>query len=304
MRIRVPATTANLGAGFDCFGLALDIWMEVDVDYHTPGIEVITEGQGREHLPHDERNFFIRIINRILREWDDHPPVQNLHLHVKNDIPLSRGLGSSAAVTVAAVKIAAEIAHKRLSGLEAVNLAARMEGHADNVAAAYYGGMILTGMKDAQGYKTVQLPLLKNMPDVLLAIPNYPMRTVEARQVLPRQVSLYDAVYNSSRTALSVYAWMSGEYELLKTAMQDRIHQYYRMGIMPGATQMLKEAFLCEGIYGAALSGSGSTLIALGNMTGLSHLCEHWDRIWSEHKVQGRLEITSITREGIIVEEV
>ncbi len=300
MKINVPATTANLGAGFDCLGLALDLWLRVDVQYNAPDIKVVTKGQGGEYLPQNERNYFIKTINNILHEWN-RPPVKGLHLNVENEIPLSRGLGSSAAVTIAAVKIAAEIANVRVSAAEAVDIAARIEGHADNVAAAYYGGLVLTGIKDKRGFQVFELPLLENPPSALLAIPDYRVRTVDARLVLPRKVSLHDAVFNISRTGLAVYAWTSGQYQLLKTAMQDRLHQYYRMGLMAGSAEMLKAAHASEKIYGAALSGSGSTMIALGEYEGLTELAVVWQQIWDENLINGNLKITEISRTGVSV---
>lgn len=301
MKIRVPATTANLGAGFDCLGLALDLWLHVEAKYNTPDIKVITTGQGGEYLPQNERNYFIRTINAILRKWQM-PPLKGINLFVNNEIPLSRGLGSSAAVTVAAVKIASQLANKRVSSREAINIAGEIEGHADNVAAAYYGGLILTGMVNKEGYQVINLPLKQHVPLALVAIPNYRMRTADARAVLPRKVTLRDAVYNNSRTGLAVYAWTSGEYRLLKTAMQDRLHQFYRIGIMAGAKEMLAMANCCNNNYGAALSGSGSTLIAFGEKKGLTELRTIWQNIWAKHSISGTIKIIKISREGVSVE--
>ena len=301
MKIRVPATTANLGAGFDCLGLALDLWLHVEAQYNTPDIKVITKGQGGEYLPQNGRNYFIRTINAILRKWRL-PAVKGINLFVNNDIPLSRGLGSSAAVTVAAVKIASHIANKRVSSTEAINIAGEIEGHADNVAAAYYGGLILTRMVNKNGYQVINLPLKEHVPLALVAIPDYRMRTVDARSVLPRKVSLQDAVYNSSRTGLAVHAWTSGNYSLLKTAMQDRIHQFYRLGLMAGAKEMLNAAYSCNNNYGAALSGSGSTLIAFGEHDGLTELAAIWQNIWRKNSIDGTLKLVKISRQGVMVE--
>ncbi len=301
MRIRVPATSANLGSGFDCLGLALDIWMTVDVDFTASGVRVENIGQGQDYLPTDEHNFFIRVINRVLRDWA-HPPVNGIHLVVKNEIPLSRGLGSSAAATIASIKIASEIAHKRISGEEAISIATQIEGHSDNAAAAYYGGLVLSSIRDRAGLHSYQLPLRPKVPSVLLAIPDFRLRTAEARRVLPRQVSVHDAVYNSSRTALAVYAWTSGEYDLLRQAMQDRVHQYYRMSLIPGAQEMLQVAYRCKGIYGSALSGSGSTMIAFGEKENLAYLALLWQRIWTRNSIEGKLVYTNISNCGVKID--
>jgi homoserine kinase len=300
MKIKVPATSANLGPGYDCLAIALDLWIEVEVDFGYSGIFVETLGEGQEYLPTDYRNYFIRMINLFLKKWDK-SPVQNIYIKVNNNIPLARGLGSSAAVTVASLKIASELANMRISSDDSIDQIATLEGHADNGAAAYYGGLVLTGFKEKGKFKAIQIPLAKELPMALVAIPNYRVRTKSARKVLPNKISMYDFVYNNSRTALSVHAWSTGNYELLKTAMEDRVHQYYRMKLVPGGNQLFKAASYCSGIYGVALSGSGSTIIAFGNREGLLNLSIDWQDIWKRKAIEGTMSLLNVSREGVIV---
>lgn len=298
MKILVPATSANLGAGFDCLAIALDLWLEVNVDFDYSGIKVETIGEGQEYLPTNSNNYFIRMINSILRKWQ-RPPVKNIYIRVNNKIPLARGLGSSAAVTVASLKIASELENRRTSSEESINLIAKLEGHSDNGAAAYYGGLVLTGYKDKREYRAVQIPLAEKLPLALVAVPDYKIRTRDARKVLPKKISMHDFVYNNSRTALAVHAWSTGNFDLLRIAMDDRVHQYYRMRLIPGGNQMLKSAHHCQGVYGAALSGSGSTMIAFGEKQGLSNLSKDWKKIWDQKSVSGDMNILEISRLGV-----
>ncbi len=298
MKIRVPATSANLGPGYDCLAIALDLWIEVEVDFNYKGILVETLGEGENYLPKDSRNYFIRMINLFLNRWNK-APIKNAYIKVNNNIPLARGLGSSAAVTVASLKIASEIASMRISSDESVNLIASLEGHADNGAAAYYGGLILTGFRERGKLKAVQIPLPDKLPLALVAIPDYRMNTKSARKVLPRKISMYDFVYNNSRTALAVHAWSSGKFDLLKTAMEDRVHQYYRMKLVPGGAEMLKTASYCKNIYGASLSGSGSTIIAFGEKEDLLNLAMDWQEVWKSKAIDGSFSILNVSRTGV-----
>ncbi|MFP4456409.1 MAG: homoserine kinase [Clostridia bacterium] len=300
MRIKVPATSANLGSGYDCLAIALDLWIEVEVDFNYKGILVETFGEGEGYLPTDSRNYFIRMINLYLKRWNK-APVSNIYLKANNNIPLARGLGSSAAVTVASLKIASEIAQIRVSSEESIDLIASLEGHADNGSAAYYGGLVLTGFRERGKMQAVSIPLPEELPLALVAIPDYRVRTKDARKVLPRKVSMYDFVYNNSRTALAVHAWSSGNFELLKTSMEDRVHQYYRMKLVPGGVQMLKAASYCKNVYGASLSGSGSTIIAFGKKEGLLNLAIDWQDIWKRSAIDGNLSILRVSREGVQV---
>ncbi len=300
MKIKVPATSANLGPGFDCLAIALDLWLEVEVDFFHSGVFVNTIGEGADYLPTDSRNYFIRVIDRILKMWGE-PSVRNICITVDNNIPLARGLGSSAAVTVACVKIASELAKKRLSAEESVDLIAKIEGHADNGAAAYYGGLVLTGIKEGRNNIAIPIDLAEELPKALLAIPRHRVRTRDARKVIPTKISMYDFVHNNSRTALSVYAWTTGRFDLLNLAMDDRVHQYYRLKLIPGANQMLKAAKLCTGIYGASISGSGSTLIAFGLEKDLLLLAHDWADVWKKKAIDGDMLIVDISKDGVIV---
>ncbi len=262
--VKVPATTANLGPGFDCLGMALDIWNRIEVDFApTPSVSI--ESKGESDLPRGPENVVYQSIVRIF----DHLglEVPSFSVVCRNDIPLKRGLGSSAAAIVGGLvagnQLALSLPGRRvqpLSQLQILDLAVSIEGHPDNVAAALMGGTMLVVQKKDQ-LITSPVNVAKDMRAVLY-IPDLTIATDEARAVLPRTISREDAVYNIGRTALMVNALTSGRLEELAIGTEDRLHQPYRRQLFP-AMKVIFEAALKGGALGVFLSGSGPTILAL-----------------------------------------
>jgi len=258
--ISVPATTANLGPGFDCLGLALDLWNHVGVSPST-SLEITIEGEGAGHLPINSRNLVYRSAVRAAREIGTTLPP--LRLEMKNAIPLTRGLGSSAAATVAGILIVDRLGGGVFDRDKQLSLAVDLEGHADNAAPALWGGACLA----IEGPESTNLVRALPFPDRLacvLLIPEVAMSTEEARSVLPRRVPRTDAVFNIGRVALLVHALSSGNWDDLGLATEDRLHQPQRATLMP-ITPNLIEAARKAGAYGAFLSGAGPTILALSS---------------------------------------
>ncbi|MEW6724080.1 MAG: homoserine kinase [Bacillota bacterium] len=255
----VPATAANLGPGFDCFGLALGLYNEVTVEFTgRPGFSVSFSGEGSSFLPHDQRNLIYRGLVEVF-EWlgEPHP---GFRISALNRIPVSRGLGSSAAAIVAGIVAADRFLGQRLSAPNKLALAAGIEGHPDNVAPALFGGLVLTySVPDETRWE--QLFIGPGLVPVV-CIPDLYVPTAKARAVLPGSVSYTSAVHNLARSALLVHALSSGRYELLGEAMADALHQPFRARLVPGFVEA-KSAALEAGAFGASLSGSGSTILAL-----------------------------------------
>ena len=259
IRVKVPATTANLGPGFDALGLALDLWNEAEF---TPGekdwtVEVTGEGAGI--LPTDSTNLIARAA-RLLFERAGKPAPAGLRIRCTNRIPLGSGLGSSAAAAVAGLVGANALLDEPLDVIEILRLAAELEGHPDNAAPAILGGLVVaaTQGKDVIARK-IEIPVLS----VIVVVPEFNLPTHAAREALPRQVALADAVFNLGRTALVVEALRSGDLALLGQAMQDRLHQPYRLKLIPGAEAALAAARQA-GAAAAALSGAGPGVVAFG----------------------------------------
>ena len=256
-----PATTANLGPGFDCLGMSLDLWNRLDVfpgNPETNGALVEVIGEGRGELAPDRKNLVHRAMRFLFREAGQSMPP--LHLRCRNAIPLSRGLGSSAAAIAGGLAAANALCGQRFSPNELLEMAATIEGHPDNVAAAVLGGLRLV-VSDRQQLYTVSIPVPAEVNAVLL-VPEQRISTADARRVLPEQVSVADAVYNMGRIALFVAGMTGGHTEYLDEATQDRLHQPYRMTIFP-AMKVIFRAARDAGALGVFLSGSGSTIMAL-----------------------------------------
>src|ERR1044071_1334451 len=224
--IRVPATSANLGPGFDCLGLALDLWNETVL---TLGIEftVQVNGEGTERLSLGENNLIIQSAQKLAGCVGKHLPP--FHVDCVNRIPLSSGLGSSAAAKLTGLLAANALLGKPLSTAEILNLATEMEGHPDNVAPALLGGLVVSTVENGSvvAHKIVGV---ENAPSLFITVvfPEFHLPTHESRTALPQQVSLKDAVHNISRAVLVAEALRNGDPDLLSKAMTDSLHQPHR----------------------------------------------------------------------------
>ena len=255
--IKIPATSANMGPGFDCLGIALDIWNSVSVEVGARGFEI--SGYGADDLPRDSSNMVLASAERAFAEAGE--PVPELRVVCHNDIPTARGLGSSSAALVGGLMAGNALSGGRLSRDDLFRIAAEVEGHPDNVAPALYGGMRIAALSDDGGVTSAPVPVPDNLSAVLY-IPNVPMPTEEARGLLGAEVPRADAVFNIARAALLVRAMATGDLRHLRTATQDRLHQPARQTIFFPMKNIIRAA-LGAGALGAFLSGAGSTVLAL-----------------------------------------
>lgn len=248
---RVPATSANLGPGFDCFGLALDLWNEVTVDTDAePGVS--WEGEGAEELASDGTDMVSRAMARAARSGG--APMPPLRLHGSNRIPLERGLGSSAAACVAGIALADRLLGLGFEPEETLELAGEIEGHPDNAAAAIAGGFTL-----AFGDGVIRLDPHPTLSPVALIPLDVRLPTAEARAALKEMVGRTDAVFNAGHAAATVVA-LTSEPALLTRTLRDRLHQDARLALVP----TVKAVF--DDLIGAGVpvcvSGAGPTLLA------------------------------------------
>lgn len=255
MRVRVPASTANLGPGFDALGLALALYDDVEVTVVASGLRVDVRGEGAREVPTDEANLVVRAIRAACTRFDCRP--DGLWVRCHNSIPHGRGLGSSAAAAVAGV-----LAGYALAGIDpdaaALDLAAGFDGHADNAAASLLGGVVIS-WKDAQSFRAVRLEPHPELAPVLL-VPAETSATTVTRGLLPAEVPHADAAFTAGRAALLVHA-LTAAPQLLLVATEDRLHQPYRRTAYP-ATARLVAALRTAGIP-AAVSGAGPAVLAL-----------------------------------------
>ncbi len=256
VRVKIPATTANLGPGFDCLGMALDMWNTIDVKVGSFGFSI--SGEGAETLSRTKTNLIYRSIATPFKETGT--PIPDLYISCTNVIPLSRGLGSSSAAIVGGLLAGNELCVRPLNQEQLLSLAAKIEGHPDNVTPALLGGCRIV-VKDGSQLITEEV-LVPSALRAVLFIPDMPMPTREARGILAPTVSREDAVFNIGRAAMLVTAFATGSFSHMRVATQDRLHQPARQAIFPAMPRIFEGA-LDAGALGVFLSGGGSTILAL-----------------------------------------
>lgn len=252
LKIRVPATSANLGPGFDCLGLALDLWNEISFEPADKTTYHVT-GEGADKLNNRSRNLLTSSFAHVHKVCGK--KLTRVKIEAHNNILLSSGLGSSAAAIIAGLYGANELLGKPLDGNALLKLATDTEGHPDNVAPALFGGLVVSAMNaDEIITRRYEIPSLT----VVIVKPDMHWPTKVARSVLPKSVSRKDAIFNIGRTTLVVDALRNGDLDLLQKVMDDRIHQPYRLGHIPGGMAAYQAA---KRFGAAALSGAGPSII-------------------------------------------
>jgi homoserine kinase len=254
LTVSAPATVANLGPGFDCMGLALELRNEFTLE---TGVEpaVVVHGEGAGELPEDATNLVFRAIAYLAREAGG--PLPSFHLECVNRIPLQRGLGSSSAAVVGGLLLADRLLGSGLGRERLLEVAVDIEGHPDNVAACLWGGLTLAYLSDG-GWRVETLQPSPSLRPVVLIPEDERVITEDARRVLPRQVPRDDAVFNTGRAALAVVA-LTGRPELLPEALKDRLHQPYRFPLMPASRALFGE--LRHAGFPVCVAGSGPSLL-------------------------------------------
>ena len=290
LTVRVPATTANLGPGFDCLGMALDIWNSVHVEVGSSGF--VIRGEGRESLRPGRTNLVYRCFRLPFQESGQRVP--KVRITCENEIPLYRGLGSSSAAAVAGVLAGNEICDRPLGQDTLLDLAARTEGHPDNVASALLGGCQIV-VRDGHRLVTSAVPIPQELRAVVF-IPDVQMPTKQARSLLPSKVDRRDAVYNIGRVGLLVRALATGDFTDLAVATEDRLHQPARQTIFP-AMKNIFHAALDAGALGVFLSGAGSSVLALTQAKEMTIGYEMADAA-ARSGVGGTVKVTKPTNQG------
>ena len=256
--IRVPATSANLGPGFDCLGLALDFWNEIEVEATGTSLNINIVGEGAETLPTDEQNSIYQTMQQYAARHHKTLP-QGLQITCRNRIPLGAGLGSSAAAIVGGILAATAVLKLPTNLEDQLDCATQIEGHPDNVAPCLLGGMVAAIVDQqkvvARRYEAAPLSLV-------LAVPYFPFPTKKSRASLPVDVSRQDAIFNLSRLVFLIEALQNGDINLLSFGMQDMLHQPYRIPLIPGATTAIQAAREA-GAAAVVLSGAGPSLLAV-----------------------------------------
>ena len=294
-KIDVPATTANLGPGFDCLGLALDWWNSIVVE---PANDWKIQVRGlNENIPADKTNMTIEHMQLFFKRIGKKmPPV---HITMTNRIPIGRGLGSSAAALVGGLVAGNVLAGEPLSRFELLELANECEGHPDNVSAAIFGGFTVSAFEGAQ-VSSVSVEPPKAWRAVLF-IHDHALSTKFARKILPKKIARADAVHNIGRAALLTFAFLTENPDLLDVGTQDRLHQPYRAHLVQGMPELL-DAARQAGAGGAALSGAGPSLLALAASSKIAaRVRDAMSETAHKLNVNGDVHILKLSADGVRV---
>jgi homoserine kinase len=298
--VDVPATSANLGAGYDCVALALGLGNRIEVEvrgWSRGEIELTVDGEGANELTADRENRCIQGIEAALREVrGEIPEGVGWRLEMHNDIPLARGLGSSAAATVAGLVAGNALLGEPLTSPDLLRLATAIEGHPDNAAAALLGGFTVAARVD-EGVEALRFDAPRDLRAVLF-IPELRLATADMRGALPAKVPLEDAVANLTRVAVGVAGMAIGRFDLLRVLTVDKLHEPYRAKAFPQLPRFVADA-RTAGAIGACLSGAGSTIIAFTDtMSGVTRLESAFRAASADTDLAGRIEVVAPRNTG------
>ena len=292
VRLSVPASTANLGPGFDSLALALDLRNTLQMESIKDGLIMVLEGEGAKELPKGATSLIARAAQSVFEHVGRSP--SGLKVTSVNNIPLGAGLGSSAAATVSALAAANLLVDGGLSTGEMLRLARHFEGHGDNAAASLYGGLNL--VTEAGGEvlaRQVSVPSLR----VAVALPSFGLSTDTMRRALPEEIPLKDAALNVGHALLTVEALRSGDYALLARVMTDRLHEQVRSRHIPGFEKVV-EAAREAGAAAVTLSGAGPSLVAFAPR-GLERIAQAMVKAWADLGVSARDLVLNTAEQGV-----
>lgn len=305
--VRVPATTANLGPGFDCVGVALSLYNQFEfsrVSFSNPtsaceSVKINVIGLDANRVKTDRSNLVYQALVKFYQEIGQNPP--HVTIDINLNVPLARGLGSSATAIVGGLVGANELAGAPLSREEVMQLAIAMEGHPDNVVPALIGGCRLAVSNDTSYYRGCNwtiCPVSWHSEIVpIVAIPDFELSTETARKVLPASYSRADAIFNTANFGLLLRALETGNSEWLRVAMRDRIHQPYRKTLIPGY-DVVRQAAINAGAYGLVISGAGPTLLALSSPQQATEVATTIISTWDEQGINSEVKVLAIDNLG------
>ena len=303
--VKVPATSANLGPGFDCLGLALPIYNTITIEETVlpgTGIEINLMSENEvldemifDNVPKDENSIIYKAVEMLYNSIGQEP--SELKINVQSQIPITRGLGSSASVVVGGLIAANKLLGSPADITALLSIATEVEGHPDNVAPAILGGFVLASQED-DGTITCEKLNWPDEWDITVCIPDFELSTNIARSVLPENVPLNDAVFNAKHLAMLIQAVNTKNEKLMKKALHDRLHQPYREKLVPGMKEIM-EAFKHEdGVIGCVLSGAGPSILIISHKYDLDKIKSTVRDIWEGQSIKTDIRTLKIENNG------
>lgn len=309
--VKVPATTANIGPGFDCIGMALPIYNVITIEETVlPGtgvdINVISDGISLddfmlENIPLDENSLVYKAVELLYNSIGQSP--SELKITIKSGIPVSKGLGSSASVVVGALIAANELLGRPADDAALLSIACELEGHPDNITPAFVGGLVISSQEDDGSvvYRKLDWP---EQWTITVCIPDFELSTDIARSVLPKEVPLKDAVFNAQRLGMFVQAVHSNDSELMKLALKDRLHQPFRMKLIQGFEEIMTAFKHTDEVLGCVISGAGSSILIISEKYDIEKINNKVKEIWSNLNIKCDIKSLNVESNGAqIVEE-
>lgn len=293
---RIPASTTNLGPGFDVLGLALQLYSRLTLTTADTDTHVTISGVDADKLPNTTDHIGVQAVELVFQRSGT-PRPKGFRVDIENGIPAIRGLGGSGTAILGGLLTANALCGEPFSQPELLAFATELEGHPDNVAASLYGGLVVSA-QDGHDVHTIKLTCPPEL-SLALAIPNFPLSTEQARGVLPESVSFADAVYNTSRSTLLIASIATGKLEMLRTAMNDKLHQPYRTALIPGFDAVAAAA-IDAGALSVALSGAGPTVAAYC-LENAETIAEQMQATFQKHQVTADTQILKPDAHGATV---
>lgn len=300
--VKVPATTANLGPGFDSFGLALPIYNTITVEETImPGtgieINIIDETNEQDiiSIPTDENNIVYKAIELLYNSIGQTP--SELKITIKTQIPIARGLGSSASIIIGGLIAANELLGKPADEAALLSIATEIENHPDNITPALVGGFVVASLEEDGSVVYSKMNWPKDW-NITVCIPDYELSTSIARSVLPSEVPMKDAIFNLKHAAMLIQAVNTHDEKLMKIALDDRLHQQYREKLIPGLKE-IKEALKHEdNVMGVVISGAGPAILVISHGNNLDKLRETVSNVWLDMNVKSKILTLQVEENG------
>lgn len=303
--VKVPATTANIGPGFDCMGMALPIYNTITIEETVlPGtgveINVIADSDtidqlSLDHVPCDENSIVYKAVELLYNSIGQTP--SELRINIHSNIPVARGLGSSSSVIVGALIAANELLGRPADEVALLSIACEIEGHPDNITPAIVGGLVISSQEEDGRVVYRKLKWPDNWA-VTVCVPDFELSTDIARSVLPTEVPIKDAVFNAQRLAMFVEAIHTEDAELMKLALKDKLHQPYRMKLVPGLDKIIANLKHFDNVLGCVLSGAGSSILVISEKNDLEKVRNVVRDTWADQNIKCVIKTLSVENNG------